>query len=81
MSGEASGSPSALGSLASPSHLEVVCGRWTVDAHLPSVSHPFLRMWAGMFLSNPGTLRQQPQCLSVERTQGGAGGDAKWALS
>ena len=48
MSGEAGGSPSVLGSLASPSHLEVVSERWTVDPHLPSVSYPVLRVWAGL---------------------------------
>ena len=49
MCGEAGGSPSsALGSLDSPAHLEVVRGRWTVDPHLPSVFHPFLRVWAGL---------------------------------
>ena len=48
ISGEAGGSPSVLGSLASPSHLEVVCERWTADPHLPSVSYPFLRVWAGL---------------------------------
>ena len=49
MCGEAGGSPSsALGSLDSPAHLEVVCGKWTVDPHLPSVFHPFLRVWAGL---------------------------------
>ena len=47
MSGEAGGSPSSvLGSLDSPAHLEVVCGRWTVDSHLPSVAPTFLRVWA-----------------------------------
>ena len=49
MCGEAGGSPSsALGSLDSPAHLEVVCGKWTVDPHLPSVSHPFLRVCTGL---------------------------------
>lgn len=49
MSGEAGGSPSSiLGSLASPAHLEVVCGRWTVDSHLHLASHPFPRVWASL---------------------------------
>ena len=69
MSGEASGSPSsALGSLDSPAHLEVLHGRWTADSPFPQSPTPSSECGQACVHSNPGTLRQQPQGLSRQWT-------------